>query len=161
MQDPLDNVKPMSEDDYANLQKKLATVNPSELNTIYNDYGGKINKLIMLAMKQTKDESEIVELESLKRIVNLAPADERFLRSKDKIWAARTFIIEKNEKYFMEKNYGKLIKKDRNQAMLETIMSIAKNGFKSLKPEEKEMYWTIGYELLHTVAKFKKLVGEH
>lgn len=161
MQDPLDKVKALDDDTLNNLQKRLATVNPTELNKIYSDYGGLINKLILLCLKQTKDESEKVELECIKRIVNLAPSDERFLRSKDKIWAVRSYILEKKEDYFLNKDYSHLIKKDRNQAMLETIMAIAKNGFKRLTPIEKDAYWTIGMDLLRLIAQFKKMTGEN
>ena len=160
MQDQLDTVKALDENSYNALQKRLATVDPTKLNKIYSDYGGHINKLIMLCLRQTKDEYELVELDCIKRIVNLAPADERFLRSKDKVWAVRQHIQDKNEKYFMTKDYSHLIKKDRNQSMLETIMAIAKNGFAKLSAAEKDKYWKIGNDLVSLIEAFKKLTNE-
>jgi hypothetical protein len=152
--------KPMSDEEVANARKRLASLSVADLNSILDTYTRLTKGLLTMTLKNTKDEEEIVEIERLKRLVNMAPKEELFLRSKDKIWAARVPIMEKNAAWFINRDYGSLIKKDNKQVMIETLISIIRDMFESLSEEEKELYWRKAIELLQLVATYKKLVGE-
>ena len=153
--------KPLSEADVANAMKKLASADPKELNDIFNKYAQALNGVLVMAQKQAVDETEIIEVERIKRIVNFVPVEERFIRTKDKIWAVREHIINKNAKYFMEKDYSAAIKKDGNQAMIETLVDLVKEKFATITEQEKDFYWKKGAMMLNCIVRFKKLVGEY
>lgn len=151
----------LTDDDVAEMQKRISQANPDVINDIYRRYSDCLNGLISLAREQTTDETEIVELERLKRIINLAPIDERFIRSKDKIWNVREHIINKDSKFFMERDYSANIKKDHNQTFIETIIEITKDKFTTLSDKEKDFYWKKAATLLNCVVRFKKELGEY
>jgi hypothetical protein len=153
-------VIPMTDADVNNVRKRLALLDEKELNYIIDTYSQIIKGVLTLAMKNTKDEDEIVELERLKRIINLAPKDELFIRSKDKVWAARKRVINRDINWFLNRDYSKLIKRDSKQVMIETLINIAKNSYLKLDPEEQEMYWQKGFKVLQIVAQYKKISGE-
>lgn len=153
-------VAPLSEKDIEDQKKRLLNANPDELSKIYNTCSQVINSMLVMVIKQTNDEEDIVEVERLKRVINLAPVDERFLRSKDKIWAAREHILNKNADWFLNRDYKGLIKKDHNQSMIETIVSLVKERYNSLSQEDQNRYWEKATMLLNNVARFKKLLGE-
>jgi hypothetical protein len=152
--------KPLSDDDVDEIRRRLAKADPKELNDIFNVHSQLLNAVLTTAIKQTKDEDEIVEIERIKRLINLAPIDERFVRSKDKIWNVRNQILEKNTQWFLDRDYSSLVKKDHNQATIETIMSIIRDKFHTLSKAEMDHYWNKAIALLQNVARYKKLVGE-
>ena len=155
-------IRPLSEEDVRALQKRICEADPKKLNKIFSDFSNCINTVIRMLLSQIdkEDEDEIVELERVKRIINLAPLDERFLRSKDKLWAARNQIREKDASYFITKNYNGLIKKDSNQVMIETLIGIIRNKYELLSNEELELYWNILNKLVDIVQLYKILVQE-
>jgi hypothetical protein len=157
------DAKPLDDNDIDKLRKKIATL-PDEtldvLNKMYNNYSQLISSLIVTILKQTKDEDDIVEVERVKRLISLAPADEIFFRSKDKVWAARSHIIAKNADWFLNRDYKHLIKKDSKQVMIETLVNFVKRLYKTISSEEKEKYWLIAAKLLNLVANFKKILNE-
>jgi hypothetical protein len=153
-------VTPMSDADVNNIRKRLAMLDEKELNYIIDTYSQVIKGVLTIAMKNTKDEDEIVELERLKRLINLAPKDELFIRSKDKVWAARKRVINRDINWFLNRDYSKLIKRDSKQVMIETLINIAKNSYLKLDSAEQEIYWQKGFKLLQIVAQYKKISGE-
>jgi len=153
-------IKPLSEAEVEEQKKKLLSADPKVLTDIYNTCSQVINSLLVIILKQTDDEEEIVEVERLKRVINLAPVEERFIRTKDKIWAAREHILNKNADWFLNRDYKNLIKKDHNQVLIETIVSLVKDRYNSLNEEDREKYWEKAILLLRNVARFKKLIGE-
>jgi hypothetical protein len=159
-QDDSFQAKPLSEADIEAQKKRLAEADPKELNEIFNTCSQVINSILVMVLKQTKDEEDIVEVERLKRVINLAPLDERFLRSKDKIWAAREHILNKNADWFLKRDYKGLIKKDHNQVLIETIVSLVKERYDSMSTEDREKYWQKAIMLLRNVGRYKKLIGE-
>ena len=152
--------KPLSEQDIEDIKRRLANVDPDKINEIYTKCSQLINRLITMVMKQSLDEDEIVEIEHLKRVINLAPLEEIFIRSKDKIWNVREHIMNKNADYFIKKDYRTQIKKDHNQVFIETIVNNIKQRFAVLPADDQAKYWQIATELLRNVAVYKKLVGE-
>jgi hypothetical protein len=154
------DVSPMTDADVNNVRKRLTLLDEKEMNYIIDTYSQIIKGVLTLAMKNTKDEDEIVELERLKRIINLAPKDELFIRSKDKVWAARKRVIDRDINWFLNRDYSKLIKRDSKQVMIETLINIAKNSYLKLDADEQEMYWQKGFKVLQIVAQYKKISGE-
>jgi hypothetical protein len=155
-----EGARPLSDDDIALARKRLASISANDLNYIVDTYTQLIKGLLTLAIKTTEDEEEIVEIERLRRLVNMSPKDELFLRSKDKIWAAREPIMQKNAAWFIERDYSSLIKKDSKQVMIETLISIIRDKYENLSNDEREIYWRKAIEILQIVAKYKKLTGE-
>jgi hypothetical protein len=157
------DIKPLDEADIDKLKKKISSL-PDEtldvLNKMYNNYSQIISSLIITILKQTKDEDDIVEIERVKRIISLAPGDEIFFRSKDKVWGARVHILHKNADWFLNRDYKHLIKKDSKQVMIETLLNFVKRLYKELSSDEKDKYWIIAAKLLNLVANFKKIVNE-
>jgi hypothetical protein len=164
----------LTDDDVDEVRKKLAKIPASELNDIYNSYVQLVNGILSLVHKQTdaakkrsdnkhflfESDAELAEIDRLKRLVNFLPRDETFIRSKDKIWVARDHIMNRNADWFLKKDYTHLIKKDKNQVMIETIVNLIKDRYYDVSPDELESYWKKGIELLHVVARYKKLTGE-
>jgi len=151
----------LTEDDVNNVLKKLTDANMDEINSIFDDASRAVNAIISRATKEATDESEIVELERIKRIVNLAPKEEKFIRMKDKVWKVREHILNKNADYFFKKDYSEFIKKDHNQVFLENIVEIICQKFKQLNESEQEFYWNKALILLQCVLKFKKITGDY
>ena len=113
-----------------------------------------------MAKSQTTDDLEIVELERIKRLINFTPKDEKFIRSKGKVWAVRDHILNKDAKYFLEKDYSTIIKKDHNQAMLETLVELIKEKFENMNDKEQNFYWQKAALLLNCVVRYKRLIGD-
>lgn len=153
-------IKPLSEAEVEEQRKKLLAADPKVLTEIYNTCVQTLNGLLTMVLKQTEDEEEIVEIERLKRIINLTPVEELFIRTKDKIWAAREHILNKNADWFLNRDYKNLIKKDHNQVFIETIVGLVKDRYGSLSLEDREKYWEKALLLLRNVARFKKLIGD-
>jgi len=113
----------------------------------------------MMALSQADDEYEIVQIEQLKRIMALCPIEEKFIRSKDKIWKVRKHLITKDYDFFVKRNYSKMIKEDGNQSFLITLVEIVKSAFIGMSDEERDKYWVEGARLLNYVAQYKKAIS--
>lgn len=152
------HVTGMTEEDVANENRKLAKVDPDVLNDLYNTQSQIFNSIVTMVKKQLTDEEDLVEVERLQRILNLAPVDEKFIRTKDKIWAVREHIINKNAKFFLDRDYSKQIKKDGNQVFLETLISLIKEQYNALSAKDQNFYWEKASQLLIQVCKYHKLL---
>lgn len=153
----------LSEKDVDDTISRMAKLNSQQITKICDEYVKCIKNLITTVQKsmdEEKDEEDMVELDRMARIVGLSSADDIFIRSKDKIWLARDHILNKNAKWFIDKDYSQAIKKDHKQRMIETIVSIVKTKYMSLSQEEQDKYWNIAQRLLRIIASFKKLSGE-
>jgi hypothetical protein len=161
-QSDLGGLAPMSEEDYEREKTKLFRSNPDAISTIINNYFMTVKNLMTTVQKKISNDKEIDETDSLsidrlKRLVNLCPPEEIFIRSKEKIWAVRMHIVNKNADYFMKKDYSGMIKKDEKQTMLESLIIICKSRYNQMSAEEKEIYWMYANELLKSVIQYKKL----
>ena len=152
--------KQLTDDDVFEMVKKTLHVDPKKLNEIYQQYVNNLNSMLVMAKKQTDDETEIVEIERLKRFINMLPIDEVFMRGKDKVWNVRNHILNRNANFFLERDYSKVIKKDKNQVMMETLVEIIKDKYSHVSNEEMEYYWKKGAYALNCIIRFKQLVGE-
>ena len=161
----MDNTTPkeLTKKEIQEIQQKLAKVDQTELNKIFISYKQIITSLITLVKEQAKqnnDEDDIVVLEQLARIVSLAPLDEIFIRSHDEIWDYKEQILTKDSDFFLNKNYSLVIKKDKNQQFLETLIAIIKTNFPILDKKEQNFYWVKVASLLNAVIKYKKLTAD-
>jgi hypothetical protein len=152
----LADVKPLSEDDVLNEMKALNSIPPDQMNKIINNYTNALAAMLTMSVENTSEEEQIVELEQIKRIMGLCPSVEKFIRSKDKVWGARKHILDRNADYFMNKDYGKLIKKDANQAFIESIIELIKDRYDNMEKKELDFYWDKATVMLRCVATFKK-----
>ena len=152
--------RPLSVEDVIKEQQRLKDADPKELNDIFEKYSQALNSILVMAKSQTTDDLEIVELERIKRLINFTPKDEKFIRSKGKVWAVRDHILNKDAKYFLEKDYSTIIKKDHNQAMLETLVELIKEKFENMNDKEQNFYWQKAALLLNCVVRYKRLIGD-
>lgn len=154
---------PLTEEEVANITARLAKLDSKTISMICDGYTRHVKGIINTIKKSldpSEDEDQLVEVDRLQRLINLAPSDVVFIRSKDKIWHARTHILNKNEKYFLDRDYSTSIKHDQKQVMIETLISIIQTKFRDLTNEEKDVYWDKACEILKIVCEYKKLTGE-
>ncbi len=155
--------KPMTEEDVMEVISKLSSLDAKDINEIIDGYAQGIKGLISYIKKKLNvktDEDDIVELDRLMRLINMCPKDDLFIRSKDKIWHARYHILDRDAEWFMNRDYGSLIKKDQKQRMIETMIRMIRSYWKKLNEDEHELYWEKAFEILNLVARFKKLTNE-
>ena len=156
-----DTVKPLNDDDVNNEMKLIEKMDKKFTNELFILFSNTLSSILSITLEKcSNDDSEYVEIIRLRRIINLVPVEEKFIRTKDKVWNVRKQILDKNEKYFIEKDYSKLIKKDHNQYFIETLTDIVKNRFDELNNAEKDLYWQKAAILLNCVGKYKKAVME-
>ena len=155
-----ETAKPLTEQDIMLIRKRLANLDSKSLDSIINSYSQLVSGIITMALKITKEDDEIAEIEHLRRLVIIVPKDELFIRSKDKIWDAREKILNKDADWFIKRDYSKLIKKDSKQTMIETLVNVVKRYYPELDDDEKNMYWKKAIGLLQVVAEYKKIAKE-
>ncbi len=152
------NVRPLTDDDVDEEKKMWIKLNPKELDEVLNNFSNYLNKLLNMAKQQAKEEDDIVELDRVRRIMNLINNDEKFVRVKDKVWTVREKIFNKDTDFFLKRDYSGLIKKDKKQKMIETIVCIVKTKFIELPKDHQDQFWDIGKNLVFWVAKYRKLL---
>jgi hypothetical protein len=157
MADPIEQAKPLTDAEVDEIMRRISRCDQKVITDIFEEFCNTLNSIIILVLKQLKDEREIVQLEQLRRVLNITPAFEKFIRAKDKVWAVRNHIVNKNAKYFLEKDYSSLIKKDSRQTFIESLMEIVRDNFEPLSDSEKDLYWRKASRLLNCVARFKQL----
>jgi len=158
--------KPLSDDDVSKLMKKISLCTKeeiTELSNIFVEFSNTLNSIISIALDQAKDsgdEEDITELERARRIIGMCPLEEKLIRVKDKVWNVHEHIINKNAKFFLDRDYSGMIKKDQNKAFIEALMEIVKNNFEDLPKEHQDHYWKKAKKLVKLVAKFKKIIKD-
>ena len=155
--------KPLTEEDVLQAMAKMSILSDKDVNEICDGYAQKMKSLINCVKKSLNpktDEEEFVELDRIMRIINMCPKDEFFIRTKDKIWFARYHILDRNSNWFLNRDYSSSIKKDHKQRMIETMIRMIQSRWKKLSTTEQELYWEKAFQMLHIVARFKKLTGE-
>lgn len=153
--------EPLSDEDVQILMRKISKIDPKVLNPIFSNFSNVLNSIVAIALEQAKndeDSDDILALEQARRIINICPAEEKFLRIKDKIWNVRNHIINKDAKFFLDRDYSGMIKKDSNKAFIESLMEIVKGNFSDIPKEAQNMYWKKAQKMLRIVCEFKKAV---
>jgi hypothetical protein len=150
----------LSEDDVRNEMKLIAMLPEKFTNEIFVSYSQCINSILALVLKQCDDDEEAVDIEQFRRVLQMCPLEEKFIRTKGKVWVSRHHIINKNAVYFLNKDYSKLIKRDGNQALIESLMEIVKARYGEISTSNQEMYWSKAAKLLNIVARFRKAMSE-
>jgi hypothetical protein len=157
---------PMSDADVSLINKKISKLDNKtidEILSLYDKYKVIIISLLTSLKNKVelkKDEESLVDIEQVIRIAKFCPSDELFIRSKDKIWYARNYIMKKDAEWFINKNMDKNIKNDGKKAMIENILKSIKNQWKQFTQVEREEYWKFALQILRIVAEFKKLSKE-
>jgi Mg2+/Co2+ transporter CorC len=72
------------------------------------------------------------------------------------MWTSREYIQTRNEKYFLDRDYNDLIKKDANQELIQSLVDLIKSGWKTLDAEEKDVIWQKTRTMLKAVIYFTK-----
>lgn len=157
----LEQIKPLDDSDIENERYRLAKLPKKkidEITNIFKQYKSQILGLINMLQKTVKDEEDIVEVERLKRLVNMCDDLEIFMRTKDKIYKSKTFILNKDAAWFINKKYDHLIKKDHNQAFIETLVSLIKDHYTAMREEEKNLYWSKAHMLIQAIEKYNTIL---
>ena len=128
------------------------------LEEIYNEYYKHCMGVVDLITRTTKAESELVEIDQLKRILRICTVDEIFIRTWAKVWKMRDNILNKRADWFLGQDFKHIIKPDNKQVFLETIVKMAKHRHNTMTEAEREIYWKKGFSLLGCIARFVKLV---
>lgn len=155
-----DEVKPLTYDEIIVLLSKLPKDKQPELNKIYNKAANSITSLVVMMTKKCTEDDELNELERLKRLLSACAPDEIFMRIKDKVWAARKPLREKDVEFFLKRDYSSLVKKDHNQLFIEHLMIIVRDRYMDSTKAEQDMYFRKGWDLVDSVEQFKKLINE-
>lgn len=153
---------PMTDAQVSEEMKKLGRLNSTEVKKICEGYANLVKQLvknIKNKLNKRKDLDEIIQVEQLMRLISLCPSEEIFIRSKDKIWFARKFILEKNAEWFLNRNYSENIKRDQKQRMIETLVRMVQIKWKNMNEDERNEYWTKAAELLKIVLDFNNLTS--
>jgi hypothetical protein len=157
----MESVRPLTDDDVDAEMRTLDKVkDKAALNDIFTNFKRSLLTMINVSENQTTLESEKIELARIKRLLIILPEYEVFMRVKDKVWAVKDRIMNKDAEFFLNRDYSHLIKKDAKQAMIETLISIVKNKYFTLAEEHQNFYWGKGLELLKLIIAYKKLLRD-
>jgi hypothetical protein len=156
-----DRVKLMTDDDvYDEIRTYMSRMNATDLESILQTFKNTVNSLLSFATEKVgNDEEDCANLERVRRIIGFLPPEEIFIRVKDKVWAVRDHILNENLQYFMEKDYGNMIKKDQKQELLENIICVIKDYVTQMSEEDVKTLWTKGKIMLRCVAIYHKMRG--
>lgn len=135
--------------------------NLAELDRVCKEFHSCISKILNVVDSKLPGN---LDIDRLKRLIRLARDEDPLLvisKCKDKIWDAREHILTENEEFFLNKEYDQYIKKDANQAFIETLVTLVKEGHQSLSDEEKKYVWEVNKDLLTAVTEFKLLTDDY
>jgi hypothetical protein len=152
----------ITDDQIAERMKKLRSCDPDEINDIYDEFSRAAIRMLTFSKKKCSKMSEevIVEVDRLARLINLAPNFEKFHRSYDKLYIVRDKILNRDDDFFIKKDYTGVIKKDEKEQMLETLKDVILNCWHTLDEQDKNFYWTQILLMLKQVLRFKKLLQD-
>ncbi len=155
-------IKPLTDADVDVERKIMYLVDQTKLDEIFTGYNNIISSVFTKAIKQVSDdEEEAVIIDSLRRMIRLLPTDEKFIRTKDKVYAASEFILERNEEFFLKEDISYAIKKDKNQFMMEGLISIIRTKWPEMTDKEKDFYWGKMLLLLNCVNTYNLMTEKY
>lgn len=153
-------VKPLTSDDVNTIRQDLLKLDNVFMTKMTSEYYNCIRSIIVRLSSQVTDDDDLASLLQLQRIFNFAPADEIFIRTYEKVWAVKHHLIKRNAKYFLEKDYSFLVKKDGNENFIISLIEILRDQYEQMLPEEKSFYWKKGLQIVKYIATFKKKIKE-
>jgi len=151
-------IKNLTDDDVERELRDLEHCDQKALDSIYQDYSSALSRLIASIKKLAIEDEVIIEVDRLRRLANFLPKEEKFIRSKNKIWGAREKILSKDAEFFLTKDYSLIIKKDHNQVMMETLINCIKDIYDDTSQEERDFFWGQAAILLNCVIRFKQII---
>lgn len=138
-----------TQDDVTRIFKKFCSI----ISTI-------IRMIETITKRKVGDHTDIlVEIDTLKRILNFTPADEVFLRCRKKFLCTSDKIIQRDEKWFTSQTFDAAIKRDKNQNLIVTLRDMIQQQFPTLGEDEKNIYWANIINLLRLVLIFQKIIS--
>lgn len=152
------NAKPLSENDVLAEVEKLGELDAKLMNNIINESYRCIIAIVTGAKNDCKSLKDQIELDSVHRLIRIAPNEQVFVRVKDKVWGARFRILNKDIDYFLKKDYSDNIKKDGNQRLIEDLIVIIRDQFVNMPKKKQDYYWEKATLLLKNVHTFRKAV---
>jgi hypothetical protein len=132
-----------------------------KISLVVLDFHSQIAKVLKIIDSKLPND---IEVDRLKRLIRIARDEEPLMiinKCKDKIWDSREQIREKNKDYFLQKEYGEYIRKDKNQMFIEGLIGLFKQSHKMLNKKEMEIIWKINNKLLDDICEYKILIGDH
>lgn len=114
---------------------------------IYKNYSETLTQLTKKIQSHISDKKEIAELDGVRRKMRLVSAQEKFNKSYPHLWDWRTFIIKKDEEYFMN-NF-----ESNNNPLIE----ILRDNFIDLSAVDKDTFWSLLNTLLTHIIEYKKI----
>jgi hypothetical protein len=165
MSTPAGSVKftPLDDDFKTSDLSSLTPEQLREVNKMFIDCNKLMKEIISKARSKLvgidKYEASLREVNGL---MTLAPAQEIFERCKDKFYAARVQIVERNADFFISHDYSDVIKRDFRQRFLESIIeSILFLWKRKLSDAEKDELWEKIQSILMLILRYKKMVREY
>ncbi len=132
-----------------------------EESIILDDFHKAVFQLIRICKRV---EPHNMEIEWLHNKLALARSVDPLLiieRCKDKLWAYRNEILQRNTDFFVCEQFNQYVKDDENKTLLYTIINIIKRRFLELSNDEQATIWQLINQLLVGVVKYKKLAKLH
>lgn len=151
-------VKLLTDDDVlAEIRDFMSNMETAKLTPILRGFQNAVQSLISFAAEIVGDDEEsAADLDRTRRLISFCPPEEMFIRAKDKIWAVRDHILKKDLKYFIDRDYSNMIKRDQKQELLENIVMTVKDYAALMSTEKHEALWTKCKIILHWVAKYMR-----
>lgn len=143
---------PLSDDEIKVLRQRLLKIERKHRNDIIDSFAKSLKQVVLMAKKACKKEDEIVELDRVRRILNILPNDDLFLFCHDKIWLVREQIKKRNVDFFM--NVVCDIPKDDTQDLVFALIELVRDNYNKLSAVDKDAYWKCVQILLDSVDRF-------
>lgn len=138
------------------IDPKKITGSVDEIEVITRVFNSRILNIINFCKQSNPDSPEFTTLDNLVRASELADPTTLIVKCKDKMWTSREYIQTRNERYFLDRDYNDLIKKDANQELIQSLVNLIKSGWKTLDVEEKDVIWQKTRTMLKAVIYFTK-----
>ena len=133
--------------------KELKKKDSKLYSIVLKTYSNALNDLVKKAKTCTVDDSELSQLDSIKRKLRLAFKKTKILKTYVRIWELRKYILQKDATYFTSCKTE--IDEDDDIAM-DTLMDVISDGFGGKSTEEQDEYWAIAATMLNCIATVKK-----
>lgn len=155
----LHNIRPLTDEDCAIFYDKLKGPKAEPFAKICERFVSKIKDMLKIIESKCLTDKEKTRIAQSHQLARLAPDREIFIRCFQKIWVMRTSITTKNAEWIKNQDYSHLVKKDSKQDMINGIISLVKDSWDSLTPDETQKYWRVMQELLVETASFITLLN--
>ncbi len=134
------------------LSKRLASIDKKNRNDIIDTFAKSMKQIVLMAKKACKKEEETVELDRVRRILNLLPNDNLFLFCQGKIWVLREPIKKRDADFFLKAKFD--IHEDEDQDLILALIELVRDNYNRLSKADQDAYWRHIFNLLDCVDRF-------